>query len=122
VSQVSVLLAAAVIVAVATSAAAQHQFEELGKRGLPADRDNTGSTVFGDVDGDGDIDLVVGNWGQSRLYLNNGTGTFTDATTSRMPNGIYETTSLVLGDVDGDGDLALVVGNGGFSVGQWSQN
>ncbi len=110
-SQVSVLLTAAVMAAVAASAAAQRQFEELGKRGLPAGRDITFSSVLGDVDGDGDLDLVVGNSGQSRLYVNNGTGTFTDATASRMPVGIYYTSSLALGDVDGDGDLDLVVGN-----------
>jgi hypothetical protein len=101
--------------AVAASAAAQHQFEELRKRGLPADSDSTRSTVLGDVDGDGDLDLVVGNIGvfggdQSRLYLNNGTGTFTDATASRMPGG-SSANSLTLGDVDGDRDLDLLLGS-----------
>ena len=67
------------------------------------------------MDGDGDLDLVLGNQGnpggQSLLYLNNGTGTFTDATASRLPAGYYNTNSLALGDVDGDGDLDLVLGN-----------
>ena len=76
--QVSVLLTTAVMAAIATSVAAQLQFEELSKRGLPAGSQETQSTVLGDVDGDGDLDLIVGNSGQSRLYLNNGTGTFTD--------------------------------------------
>ena len=113
VTQGSFLLTAAVMTVVAASAAAQRQFEELGKRGLPAAEDQTTSTVLGDVDRDGDVDLVVGNFGQSRLYLNNGTGTFSDATASRMPLGSHDTTSLALGDVDRDGDLDLVVGNWG---------
>ena len=113
------VLAAAVMAAVAASVAAQRQFEELGKRGLPAEREFTRATVLGDVDGDGDLDLVVGNdWHQCRLQLNNGSGTFTDATATRMPVGSYKVHSLALGDVDGDSDLDLVVGIGGSFPGQ----
>lgn len=111
--QTTALLAAAVMMALAAPAVAQLQFEELAKRGLPAtNAGNTTAMALGDVDGDGDIDLVAGDNGQqSRLYLNNGTGTFTDATATRMPLGNYRTQSQALGDVDGDGDLDLVVGN-----------
>jgi large repetitive protein len=109
------VLLAGVMAAVAAALPAQVppglQFAELGKRHLPPDSDQTQAVAYGDVDGDGDLDLVVGNVGRSRLYLNHGTGTFTDATASRMPAGSYATTSVALGDVDGDGDLDLVIGN-----------
>ena len=37
-------------------------------------------TAVADVDGDGDLDLFVSNYGSSRLYLNRGNATFEDAT------------------------------------------
>ncbi|MEE9131889.1 MAG: FG-GAP-like repeat-containing protein, partial [Phycisphaerales bacterium] len=70
------------------------------------------SIVIGDLNGDGDSDLVVANaWSNNvSVYLNDGDGTFPDAET-------YETgdipLSIGIGDLDGDGDLDLAVPNAG---------
>ncbi len=74
------------------------------------------STALGDIDGDGDLDLVMTGFDGSarhfKTYLNNGSGTFT-LFHSRTPT--LSASSLALGDLDGDGDLDLVISgdNGG---------
>jgi predicted nucleotidyltransferase len=89
-------------------------FSDVTATRMPVNVDYTQSVALGDVDGDGDLDMVIGNWGQqNRLYANDGTGTFTGATAPHMPAGFYLTRSVALGDVDGDGDLDIVVGNSG---------
>jgi len=81
---------------------------------VSGDADDTWSVALGDVDGDGDLDLVTGNIGQrNRLYLNNGTADpFDGVTGSDVSTDTDGTYSVALGDVDGDGDLDLVAGNG----------
>ena len=65
--------------------------------------------VLGDVDRDGDLDVVIGSDnGATTVWLNRGDGTFIRGQDLPAAN----TVSVALGDLDGDGDLDLVRGNG----------
>jgi len=65
--------------------------------------------AFADIDGDGDLDLVVSTVGHgARVFSNDGTARFTEiAVLNRDKAG----TSLALGDLDGDGFLDLYAAN-----------
>lgn len=69
--------------------------------------------AFGDMDGDGDLDLVEAIGGVNRLYLNPGNGDFSAVTGSEITGYGADTRSLAIGDLDRDGDLDLVTGNFG---------
>jgi hypothetical protein len=89
-------------------------FTDASAARLPGDLTNT-SVVLGDVDGDGDLDIVCANSGQldqNRLYLNDGSGMFTDVTATHLPVFSDDTNAIALGDLDGDGDLDMYCANG----------
>lgn len=94
----------------------------LSEQQLPAKGANisTGAVAAGDLDGDGDQDLVVGERlkvGQygapTRAYIlyNNGEGQFTDVTAEVAPE-LLETgmiTDIVIGNLDDDEDIEVVI-------------
>ncbi|WP_177326105.1 FG-GAP-like repeat-containing protein, partial [Nannocystis exedens] len=77
--------------------------------------DNAYAIKAGDIDGDGDADLVVGvNYtGQSYVLVNEGGGAFTRQDIAPSLN--KSIGDLELGDVDGDGDLDIVATDWGSS-------
>jgi hypothetical protein len=81
-------------------------FAEL-RRMFPWDGIDTPSIVAADIDGDGDVDAVAGNIGLDGLYLNDGFGRFSDASSNLPPDADF-TQSVAVGDVDSDGDLDLL--------------
>jgi hypothetical protein len=70
------------------------------------------SVVAADLDGDGDQDLAVANWGSNDVSVlkNNGDGTYAPA--ASYVTGQFAA-SVFAADLDGDGDQDLVVANGG---------
>jgi hypothetical protein len=88
---------------------------------------STGAS-FADIDGDADLDLFIGGHGfvdetapspasfgpgdPSRLYLNDGTGHFTDVS-DRIPQALHDGYTFLGGwlDADGDGDQDLYMVN-----------
>ncbi|MBL9104531.1 MAG: VCBS repeat-containing protein [Myxococcales bacterium] len=85
---------------------------------LPEAFPSVGDLELGDVDGDGDLDVLLADWGANaggaggvtQLWLNDGAGTFTDATTANMPQiPVSWSWELELADVDNDLDLDALI-------------
>ncbi|MFN7979810.1 MAG: VCBS repeat-containing protein [Vicinamibacterales bacterium] len=95
-------------------------FREVTATHLPQMPLSVGDLEPGDVDGDGDLDLVLADWGPgdamtnegglTHLWLNDGTAHFTDATAARLPAvKVRFSWDLELADIDNDDDLDVLV-------------
>ena len=77
------------------------------------------AAAFLDVDGDGDMDLMVGNGGnqvgdeklyRARLYINNGKGVF-EASSQILPSTFKNIAVIAPHDFDNDGDMDVFIGS-----------
>ena len=99
-------------------------FTDAAEEALPirATPEETREADFGDVDGDGDLDLHFANVRlfvdnadrQNRLLINDGQGRFTDVTAAQLPTDTLSALDGDFIDVDADGDLDLVTSNVAF--------
>lgn len=88
------------------------KFEDItAQAGVACPGQNSTGAVFADIDGDGDLDLLVNCvGGGTRCFLNDGKGHFTEATDSGLIRK-FGSMSMAVGDIDGDGYLDLYVAN-----------
>src|SRR2546429_269627 len=89
------------------------KFEDITESaGVGCGGQNSTGAVFADIDGDGDLDLLVNSMGGgTRVFVNDGKGHFKETTGQAGVASRTAGMSMALADVEGDGDLDLYVSN-----------
>ena len=96
------------------------KFKNVTSTQLPQINSSVGDLELGDVDDDGDLDIVLSDWGagsnmnntggRTMLWLNDGNGFFTDVTKLQMPDLLIQFSwDLEFFDFDNDFDLDLAI-------------
>ncbi|MFL5763506.1 MAG: FG-GAP-like repeat-containing protein [Bacteroidia bacterium] len=81
----------------------------------------TWTTSFGDIDNDGDFDILMMNHtGASQILENDGTGHFTDITATTGFNWTNDGIESTLEDFDNDGYLDILLAGGGAGDSYWA--
>lgn len=98
----------------------QGKFKRVTETHLPNLLASVGDVEFGDADDDGDLDIIFADWGpgsnmnniggRTRLWLNDGSGVYTDVTETQMPNILIQFSwDLEFFDFDNDFDPDIAV-------------
>lgn len=96
------------------------KFNNVTASQLPNIKASVGDLELGDVDQDGDLDIVLADWGpgsnmnntggRTMLWLNDGDGNFTDVTDLQMPELLIQFSwDLEFFDFDNDFDLDIAI-------------
>jgi len=94
---------------------------------LRAAAEETREADFGDIDGDGDVDILFANVqafvedadARNRLLRNDGQGRFTDITNEHLPTDHDRSFDGSFLDLDGDGDLDIITCNANRGSEEW---